>query len=117
MKEFFRSVQQDAVGAWSFWVTTLLFVTILCGIAVLYRSLPPYLPLYNHMPWGYSRLGVSYEIFVPLGTAIIFVVVNTFLGKYLRSSYPLLARFLFAANASLAFFTLIFFLRLAQIIL
>lgn len=117
MKEFFKSIQQDSVGSWSLWVTSLLFFIILGGILVLYRSLPPYLPLYNHMPWGYARLGASYEIFVPLVTALFFVLSNTFLAKYLRSSYPLLARFLFAANVSLAFFTLIFFFRLAQIIL
>lgn len=116
MKKFYKIVTADGVGVWSFWLTNTLFFAILVGLGILFRFLPPYLPLYNHMPWGYARLGTNLEIFVPFLTALILTAFNTFLAVRLREKNPLLARCLFFANFSLGIFTVIFFFRLMQVI-
>lgn len=117
MKKFYKTLMADAIGVWSFWLTNSIFIIILVCIGVFFRLLPPYLPLYNHMPWGYARLGTRLEVFVPFLTALLLTILNTFLAVTFREKNPLLSRFLFFANFSLSIFTIIFFFRLTQIIL
>lgn len=117
MKKFFKSLQADSIASWSFWLSTLLFFLLLLGILVLYTTLPPFLPLYNHMPWGYARLGHTYEVFIPFGIAVILSYSNVFVGIQLQSKNPLLSRFLFISCFALSLFTTIFLLRILQVIL
>lgn len=96
----------------SFWITAILtFITIL-GIVLLYQTLPPFLPLYNHMPWGYGRLGKTYEIFLPSTTVIFISIINITLGFKLMEKNPLLTRFLFVTMTILSVFSLIFVFKL-----
>lgn len=117
MKGLIKHLQTDNVAWWSTCVGISLLLLVLSGILVLYRQLPPFLPLYNHQPWGYQRLGKTYEIFVPLTLALLLMVSNTVLGSYLLRKNPLLARFLFVTGTSLAFFVMIFVMRIFQVIL
>lgn len=112
MKNFFKNIAQDSVLQWSFWITIFLIILMIGGIALSYTNIPPVVPLYNNMPWGYARLGKTYELFfLPLLTLII-CVVNTSIGIRLRVKIPLLARFLFLTMGTLAFFTSFFLARL-----
>lgn len=117
MKGLIKQLQADKVGWWSFWVSISLLILVIISIAILYRQLPPFLPLYNHEPWGYQRLGRTYEIFVPILLSISLIVSNVFLGTYLEKKNPLLARFIFITSAALSFFVLIFVMRIFQVIL
>lgn len=112
MKNFFNQVKKDSALLWSFWITIILLVIMTIGILLVYTSLPPFLPLYNHMPWGYARLGKTYELlFLPISLAVI-CLINCLIGLRLITTSPLLVRFLFLTTAILAFFTSIFIGRL-----
>lgn len=117
MKDLFKSVRADSIGVWSFWLSVFLFGLVFVGVFLVWKAIPPFLPLYNHMPWGYQRLGHSFEIFFPIVCGLGIVILNIFLASSFRVTYPLLARFLFIANVGIGFFTIVFFLRLLQIIL
>lgn len=117
MKGLIRQLQSDNVAWWSFWISTSLLVLVIASIGLLYRQLPPFLPLYNHEPWGYQRLGKTYEIFVPILLSMVLIGTNIFLGMYLVKKNPLLARFIFITNTALSFFILIFVMRIFQVIL
>lgn len=117
MKGLIKQLQADNVGWWSFWISATLLVLVIISIGILYRQLPPFLPLYNHEPWGYQRLGRTYEIFVPILLSIIIITSNVFLGTYLTKRNPLLARFIFITSAALSFFVLIFVMRIFQVVL
>lgn len=117
MRGFIKQLQSDNVAWWSFWISSLLIVLVIAGIGILYSQLPPFLPLYNHQPWGYQRLGKTYEIFVPILLAIILILTNTFLGFSTAKKNPLLGRFIFVTNTAIAFFILIFVMRIFQVIL
>lgn len=117
MKELFKTIKKDSVLQTSFWVTIILLVITLGAIAVIYINLPPFLPLYNHLPWGYGRLGKTYELFIPPLVVIFVGIVNTFLGTKLLEKNPLLARFLFVTMLGLAACTAIFVARLIFLVL
>lgn len=117
MKKFFNLITKDTIGKTSFWITILLFVVAVGLVGIFYLSLPPFLPLYNHMPWGYARLGRTYEIFIPLGMTLIFSLTNTYLAVTFRGKEPLLSRFLFVANITIWFFMCLFVIRLLQVTL
>lgn len=79
--------------------------------------LPPFLPLYNKMAWGYARLGNKWEIFIPIFFVLICISGNTYLGLKLQQKLPLLARFIFTTNLAISIFTAIFIGKILLIIL
>src|SRR5579883_1208324 len=112
MKGFFKSLRKDSVLLWSFWVSIVVVIAATITIAASFSNLPPVIPLYNHMPWGYARLGKTYELFLLPTVTLCIVFINAFIGVKLLTRVPLLARFLFLTMISLSFFMLIFLIRL-----
>src|SRR5579872_4419623 len=116
MSTSFKTLLQDRIIQVSFWGSMLFFVVSCLVVAITYTHLPPFLPLYNKLAWGYARLGHTYEILIPIGIPLLLCIVNIFLGKYLYEKVPLLARFLFLITFLIALFTCIFIVKLTLII-
>ncbi len=112
MKELFKTIQKDSMLQVSFWLTSSLLILTIGIIALLYSNLPPYLPLYNHLPWGYERLGRSYELFILPVIVFIIGIFNILVGVKVLGKYPLLARFLFVTMLGVGICTIIFVIRL-----
>lgn len=117
MKEFFRTIGRDAVLVWGFRLSVGIFFLTLIGAILTFTSLPPYIPLYNHMPWGYARVGHAYELFIPIGIVLLMIIINSIIGAKLLLKAPLLVRFLFITMTILAIFTCIFIGRLILVTL
>lgn len=117
MKDFFSTIQKDSVLFWSFWLTIVIVILTSLGIGLSYSNLPPFIPLYNHMPWGYARLGQTYELFIPPLIVVGMSIVNYIFGIKLLGRISLLARFLFITTFILSLFTAIFVARLIFITL
>ncbi len=111
MNEFFKILRKDTVLQWSFWITIVIAVVTTLVIGISYQTLPPFIPLYNHMPWGYARLGKTYELFLLPALILGICCINSLLGIKMLSKNTLLARFLFVTMVSVAFLTLIFVVR------
>ena len=59
----------------------LLSILLLLGIRYIifsYIHLPPFLPLYNKLPWGYERLGEKSDIFIPIILSFAFLIGNIY---------------------------------------
>jgi hypothetical protein len=117
MRTPFKRLLQDKIILVSFWGSIACFVMAAIVVALAYPHLPPFLPLYNKLAWGYDRLGHTYEIVIPYLIPLLFVVINTFLARTIYEKIPLLARFLFLINLLLSLFTCIFIIKLTLIIL
>lgn len=117
MKKFFKTIQKDSILSWSFWTTILFTLLMSAIIAASLTTLPPFLPLYNQMPWGYARLGRSYELFLLPAGILAITIGNTLVGAKLVEKIPLLARFLFITMVVLAFFTFIFIIRIIFLVI
>lgn len=117
MKTSFKELFADNINLVSFWASVFFFAVVLIVVALTYSHLPPFLPIYNKLAWGYARLGHTYEIFVPVVIPFILCAANIFLAKKVYSKFPLLARFLFLTTLLLSLFTCIFIIKLTLIIL
>lgn len=113
----FKVLFADKIVFFSFWTSILFFILTLGIVALSYTDLPPFLPIYNKLAWGYARLGNTYEILLPILLPIFFTVCNLFAARYLYEKAPLLTRFLLLSTLLIALFTFIFILKLVLIIL
>jgi hypothetical protein len=112
MKKFFKYLKQDKITYWTFLLSSLFILASLLGIIIFYKTLPPFLPLYNKMPWGYSRIGRKEEIFIYIGIAILFFFTNFFIAFHLYKKIALLARFLCLTTIMICFFVFIFSMQI-----
>ena len=117
MQEIIKKIFADKISGWSVGISICLLLLMLLAVAILYRFLPPYLPVYNKLAWGYARVGHTFELFFPLLLALLFLVINSYIGMKIQQRIPLLARFLFISVLSLSIFTTIFVVKVITIVL
>lgn len=94
MKKFFNPVLTDKILFWGFSLSIFFLCFASLFVAIFFSQLPPFLPLYNELPWGYDRLGGKLEIFFPIGIALLFTISNVFFSTLLYKRNPLIARLL-----------------------
>ena len=88
---------------------------ILVSIAVVlifYRSLPPFLPIYNKLPWGYARVGTKIEFFIPVGIGALLYLFNVILGSLSYKKSVLIGRFFSGTTILISIAILIFVLQI-----
>jgi hypothetical protein len=117
MSEVSNLVKADKIIRWgmTFSFSLLVMQAILLGIFFL--KLPPLLPLFNQLPWGDTRLGASFEIFLPLVITTIFFLFNYFLLRKLYITIPLVSRIIGITTFLAALLSFIFVVRTLQLIL
>jgi hypothetical protein len=117
MKEFFNDVRNDR---FTFRVFTTTFIFILFPfpyILFFYRNLPPFLPVFNQLPWGQPRLAPPLGIFIPSIISLIILIANIMLSSFLYKKTPLVSRLLAIISLIISVLTLLFVFRTVQIIL
>jgi len=117
MRRIINKLFEDKIAGWSTGISAFLILISLITILVMYRFLPPYIPLYNKMSWGYARVGHTFELFSPVLLAMLFLGINSYLGINLRQKAPLLSRFLFVTSVSVSIFTTFFIIKLITIVI
>lgn len=117
MRAIIKKIYADKIAGWSMSLSaSLLFVTLVI-ILITYRFLPPYVPLYNKLSWGYARVGHTFELFFPFLLVLLFLVINSYIGISVQQKAPLLSRFLFITTLTLSIFTTIFIVKLVTVVL
>lgn len=117
MKRVIKTLLLDKIIRLDLAISVILLFSTLLFIIISYRKLPPYLPLFNQMPWGDQRLGQRIEIFIPLLLATAIFIGNTILSYYLYQKMPLVSRMLSIASFIISLFTAIFLLRISMLVL
>lgn len=102
---------------WSFFASVLLLVTSIMYVLLQFYALPPFLPLYNKMPWGYGRLGGKAEIFIPIVLVTAFFIGNILSSSYIYPKIPLLARLIGFITFFLSLFSCIFVIKIISLVL
>ncbi|MFH1832732.1 MAG: hypothetical protein ABH816_01005 [Candidatus Levyibacteriota bacterium] len=111
MNALFENIKSDKILFWGFLIAVFLLLLNLVFILFSYSSLPPFLPIFNQMPWGEKRLGVKLQIFLPLAITFCIFVLNLFLSSSLYKKMPLLSRILALTTFLICFFSLLFSAR------
>lgn len=117
MNAFFKDLFVDKVIAGSF-LCALFFSTVTAlAVGITFTKLPPFIPLFNQMPWGEARLGTREQIFFPFAIALFILGVNIILIKVLYGNMPLLSRILSITSLLIVFFAFLFTIRTIQLML
>lgn len=99
-------------------ILTLILLIVLTGLVIFYFfKLPPFIPLFNQLPWGLERLSDKIGIFLPLVLSFCFFVFNIILAAFTYEKMPLVARILSITSLLIALLTFIFIARTIQLVL
>lgn len=117
MKEFFKDVKSDKL-TYRVFIATFFFILLpLPYILFFYGNLPPYLPVFNQLPWGQPRLASPWGVFIPSLISLCILIANVILSSVLYKKTPLVSRMLAVISFIIAILTLLFVFRTIQIVL
>lgn len=116
MNALYKKLSADKIIIVSLAATSICLITSSICIAFFYRSLPPFVPVFNQMPWGYSRLTSTSMFFLPLFLSFLISIINTVIIYYFYDTMPLASRILAMTGALIAFFIVIFTIQTIQLI-
>src|SRR6266481_5009299 len=98
MKNYIKFLRSDNIVYLGFLLSGGLLAITVIIVAVFFNILPPFLPIYNKLPWGYMRVGAKTELFIPIVITVIIVIANSILAKFMSTKIILLSRMLAATS-------------------
>ncbi len=116
MKKSFENIRKGKLVYTCFILNIILLILALLVGILFIENLPKFIPVFNQMPWGYARLGLKLEFFIPIILTFLIFIVNIRLGFFLKSKNSLLFRFSFLTSMLISFFNLIFTIRIIFLI-
>ncbi|MDO8639406.1 MAG: hypothetical protein Q7R53_00635 [bacterium] len=111
MKEFFKKIQNDRILFFGFLISFILIVLTFLFIILNFKNLPPFIPIFNQMPWGNERLGNKEQIFIPFFIALLLFVSNNIFSLKFYNSVPLISRIFCVTGVLISFLTLLLIIR------
>ena len=111
MKEFFKDIYQDKTITFAFFINTFFIAATAVFILVTYGRLPPFIPIFNQLPWGQERLGKTITVFVPVLVSLLILVINLFTASAIYKKIPLIARMLAAVSLLASILTFLFVVK------
>ncbi len=113
----FKQFKNDNTFLLGYLSSISLLVISVSYILLLYSQIPPYLPIFNQMPWGDMRIGAKNTIFLPIGITTFVCIINFFLSAYLYEKLPLVSRIFAVVSLLICIFTLLFSIRTLQLMI
>ena len=117
MKDFFKNIKSDKTTNIGFSITLILITAIFIFILFFYRSLPPFVPVFNQLPWGEERLGTPISIFIPILTAFLIFFLNLITSALIYKKIPLVSRMLAGTSLLITALTFLFVIKIVILIL
>lgn len=111
MKEFFRNLKEDKLLIRGSVINLSLIVLSLGYIFLYYAKLPPFIPLFNQMPWGIDRITRTAWIFILPGISLLIFYINLFFSSFFYKKNPLIARLFSATSFFISVLTFLFIVR------
>lgn len=113
MNGFISRVKADKVtfNIFLFSLAVVFLSLLLTGID--YFNLPPYVPIFNQLPWGNGRLVATPGVFIPTAFFFLIFVLNFIFASFLYTKEsPLLARIMGGITFTLSIMNLLFLIKL-----
>jgi hypothetical protein len=112
----FDDIKRDNVLFRGFAINLFIIILTLLYILVSFRNLPPYLPLFNQLPWGEQRIAETVWIFaIPFLCFVIFVF-NLIYSEITYKKIPLLARIMVVTSFLVSVLAMLFVVRTIQLV-
>lgn len=116
MKKFFSPLQSDKTLLGGFVGSLIILILHSLYLFFLFPKLPPFVPLYNQMPWGPERLGSQNETLYVLCMVSIIFVLNFIIALLIYSKMPLISRMISLITFIVNIFALLFIIRTIELI-
>jgi hypothetical protein len=116
MKNFINNISSDKLTIRGFFISLLLVLLTLAYIVLSYPKLPPFIPIFNQLPWGNERLASTPGIFIPIIIFSFVFMFNLAFTSIIYNKNPLIARMVAAVTLILALMNFLFIIKtIAQI--
>ena len=112
----FKEIRSDKIISWGNIVTFIFILSSLLFIVLKFGILPPYVPIFNQLPWGEDRLGSTLMIFLPVAGVIIISLTNIFISSAIYTKSQIISRMLTIASILSSFLSFLFIARTIQLI-
>jgi len=117
MKAFFKDVASDKTITLAFFLNGLFIITIIIFILFSYGRLPPFIPIFNQLPWGEQRLGTTITIFIPVLVALLIFLINIFTSTITYKKIPLVSRMMAAISLLTSILTFLFVVKTVTLLI
>lgn len=114
MKDLVTNIRSDKIVLRGFILSSFFIALTLAYILVNYRNLPPFVPVFNQLPWGTQRLTQTSGIFIPIIIFFLIFFINLIISSIVYSKNPLISRVVAATTLMIS---VINFLSTIRIIL
>lgn len=111
MKKFFKYIIRDKTARFGFLGAFILSILVFFYILLTYKNLSPFIPIFNQLPWGEQRLGVTLTIFIPLLIDWVIIVFNLFISAIIYQKMPLVSRMIAMTTFIVTLLTFLFVVK------
>lgn len=111
MRKFINTITIDKITYRGFLISFLLIILSIGFIAFYYKSLPPYIPVFNQLPWGEARITPTFGIFIPIAIYFGVFITNIIFTSAVYMKNPLIARIVAATTLLIGILNFIFLVR------
>ncbi len=117
MKEFFKTITSDKTITPIFFINGLFIIMSTIFLLFSYSSLPPFVPIFNQLPWGEQRLGPTLTIFIPVLVTLLILIINIITAALIYKKAPLVSRMLAAISLLTSILTFLFVIKTVTLII
>ncbi len=117
MKEFFKPATTDKIINRASVISGVLILLALLYAAFNFFKLPPFVPVFNQLPWGNDRIASKGFIFAPAAITILILAANLTLSSYVYEKSPLISRIFSITSLLSAFLILIFTIVIISLVI
>lgn len=111
----FNDIKSDKLIFRGFVINFLIVALTLIYILVSYKNLPPFIPLFNQMPWGEERITKTIFIFAVPALSFLIFIFNLIYSEITYRKIPLIPRMLVVTSFIVAILALLLVFRTIQI--
>jgi hypothetical protein len=112
MKNFIRNISSDKLALRGFFISLLLLLITVLYIIFSYPKLPPFIPMFNQLPWGNDRLASTPGVFISTIVFSFIFLFNIMFTSIVYNKSPLIARIVAAMTLILALMNFLFIIKI-----
>lgn len=111
MKNFINNIKSDKLALRGFLLCFILILLTIGYTLLNYSTLPPFVPIFNQLPWGNERLLPTIGIFLPTLVFTLIFIFNVIFISVIYSKNPFIARVIAAVSLILAIMNFLFIIK------
>lgn len=117
MNEFFKNLNQDKLLKRGYILNSFVILLNFFYILLYFGNLPPFIPLYNQLPWGEQRITETIWIFMMPVLALLIFSINLIASSTFYKKNPLIARLFSVTSFMISVLIFLFIVRTIQAVL